>query len=316
MATASQMLAKAKSQVGVTEKGHSNVVKYNDWYWGKGKYGSWAAWCSVFLCWCSDQLGMKKNVDYPYSAGVAVCFSWFRAKGRIISKHKLKPGDWCRFTFSHVGLVREKPSGGTVKTIEGNTSLGSSGSQRDGGGVWLRTRPLSLIQYGGRPNYSGSATASAKPATPVKKKGIFGMTLKANNSRTENRKVAKGKEVTLRTHAKDTGSALCSVKKGETILVDGHLRLSGLREGQVAEVYYRLGEYVSKTKKSYTRHNYARQTVYGRAGGGDVHVSLPLVDKVAMSPKHGGDLRLYAIVKNVTGDNCVAEYVSYKVLGD
>lgn len=62
MATAQQAVSKARSQVGTTEVGSSNKVKFNDWYWGKGKYGSWAAWCSVFMCWCSDQLGMRKNV--------------------------------------------------------------------------------------------------------------------------------------------------------------------------------------------------------------------------------------------------------------
>ena len=37
MATAQQAVSKARSQVGTTEVGSSNKVKFNDWYWGKGK---------------------------------------------------------------------------------------------------------------------------------------------------------------------------------------------------------------------------------------------------------------------------------------
>lgn len=157
----------------------------------------------------------------------------------------------------------------------------------------------------------------AKPTpAPAKPKGLFGMALKAADSRTENRKIAKSKEITLRTRAKKTYSFLCSVKKGETVLVDSDVRISGLREGQVAEVFVRLGEYVKKTSKTHTRYNYPRQTVIGRAGGGDVHVNYVKADKINMSPKHGGDLRLYLVVKNVSGDECVVEYSKHTILGD
>lgn len=312
MATAAQMVAKARSQVGITEKGYSNKVKYNDWYWGKGKYGSWAAWCAVGLCWCADQIGMRKNVDYPYTAGVAVAFSWFDKHGRIHSKHKAKAGDWARGKgFSHVMLVRHRNGRSSLSTTEFNTSPGSSGSQRDGGGVWNRVRPMGLIQYVGRPNYTGTSSASPKPEK--KKRGIFGMTLKTRDSNSPKQRVPKGHETTVRTCGKGT-YRMANVKPNETVFVDEHLRISGLREGQVAEVWIRLGEYTKK--KGYTRYNYPRQTVYGRAGGGDVHVSLPLVDKISMSPRHKGSLRLYVIVKNVSGDECVVEYSKHTILSD
>ena len=163
---------------------------------------------------------------------------------------------------------------------------------------------------------SGSSPAPTKPDTPAPLKGLFGMAFKTADSRTENQKVAKDKEITLRTRAKDRNKLLCSVKKGELVLIDEHLRISGLREGQVAEVWFRLGEYVKATGKNHSRYNYPRVTVHGRAGGGDVHVAVPLVDKIQMSPKHKGDLRLYVVVKNVSGDECVVEYTKHTVLAD
>lgn len=317
MATAQQAVSKARSQVGTTEVGSSNKVKFNDWYWGKGKYGTWAAWCSVFLAWCSDQVGMRKNVDYPYSAGVAECFAWFKAKGRIISKKALKHGDWVRFTFSHTAFFIGYSGRSAIKTVEGNTSRGTSGSQRDGGGVWLRTRPLSLIQYGGRPNYSGkTSTPKPTPSTPTPKKGIFGMAFKTSDRRKELQTVAKGKERVLRTHEKKTWSFLDSIRRGESFLVDSKLTISGLREGQVAEVWLRIGEYVKKSGKGYNRWDYKRVTVYGRPGGGDVHVALGEADKCQISPKHGGELRLYIVAKNVSADKCAVTDVKWTRFGD
>lgn len=40
----------AAEQIGVTEyPSGTNYVKYNDWYYGKGKVS--APWCAVFVCW-------------------------------------------------------------------------------------------------------------------------------------------------------------------------------------------------------------------------------------------------------------------------
>lgn len=151
--------------------------------------------------------------------------------------------------------------------------------------------------------------------TPAKK-GLFDMALKANADRTEKRPVAKGKEITLRTHRKNTNSLLASVKNGELFQLNAFLIISGLREGQVAEVWCRVGEYVKSSKKGYTRYNHKRVTVIGRAGGGDVHVEYTLTDKNGIGPKHKGDPRLYLIVKNVSGDECTVEAVKWHLLAD
>lgn len=44
----------------------------------------------------------------------------------------------------HVGFVIEELEPGKFKTIEGNTSAGNSGSQRDGDGVFIRERSINL----------------------------------------------------------------------------------------------------------------------------------------------------------------------------
>jgi len=44
----------------------------------------------------------------------------------------------------HVGFIVEEIEPGKFKTIEGNTSVGTAGSQRDGDGVFTRTRTINL----------------------------------------------------------------------------------------------------------------------------------------------------------------------------
>ncbi|MCQ9367940.1 hypothetical protein NQ036_06740 [Brevibacterium sp. 91QC2O2] len=316
MATAAQVIAKAKSQDGVHEIGYTNKVKYNDWFYGgRSKYGSWAAWCAAFTSWVFDQLGLRAGIDYPKSAGVAICRDWYRDHGRAIPVRKMKRGDQYGFkAFSHTGLHDRYSTGKTYSYgWEGNTSPGNSGSQRDGGGVHYRKRAVSTLAWAGRPNLAGGKT----PATNMtKKKGVFGMTLKAQDNRTEKRTIGKGKEIVLHTHKKNTNSYLCSVKKGETIAVSARGKVSGLREGQVAEAWIRIGEYVKKTKTSHVNYNYSPVTIHGRADGKAVGYHLGVIDKIGTGPKHGGELRLYIVVKNITADQAATEYIQYSVLGD
>lgn len=42
----------------------------------------------------------------------------------------------------HTGINLQQNADGTIRTVEGNTSSGRSGSQRDGGGQYVRTRRL------------------------------------------------------------------------------------------------------------------------------------------------------------------------------
>ena len=57
------------------------------------------------------------------------------------------PGDSLH-RISHVALVEAVNGDGSITTIEGNTSSGQRGSQRDGDGVWRRTRRTGIVGYG------------------------------------------------------------------------------------------------------------------------------------------------------------------------
>jgi hypothetical protein len=242
MATVEQALARARSQIGTREVGYSNKVKYNQWYYGRSVSGAAYPWCAVFTSWVADHVGMRANVDYPKSAGVAVCFSWFIQHGRKVSKYNLKPGDWCRFTFSHVGIVEKVLSGGRVQTIEGNTSPGSGGSQRDGGGVWRRVRPLSLIQYGGRPNYAST------PSKPSTSKGIFGMAVHYVGSTSRDRTLKK--KMWQRLHVNDKGdTSLGTLKKGQDFLAVAEITVTNLKPGQMIMGRFYLVSYKKGTKE-------------------------------------------------------------------
>lgn len=160
---------------------------------------------------------------------------------------------------------------------------------------------LKLTKTGGRPPAPKPTTT-----TPAPRKGILDMSFKTSDRRTAKQPLPPNRETTLKTRAKNTWSFLTSTKRGETFMVNAHITINGLREGQVAEVWLRLGEYNAKTKKGATRYDYKRVTVHGRAGGGDVHVELTQVDKCNIGPKMGGDMRLYVVAKNVSGDGAVA----------
>lgn len=64
---------------------------------------------------------------------------------------QVRGGDLLLFDFpdsvpgiQHVGIARQAPKGGMVKTVEGNTSFGN-GSQDNGGCVAMRERPLAFV---------------------------------------------------------------------------------------------------------------------------------------------------------------------------
>lgn len=69
---------------------------------------------------------------------------------QIIGASQALPGDLVIFNFDgglvdHIGRARRAPNGAVVDTVEANTSKGAAGSQNNGDGVYLRTRPLSQI---------------------------------------------------------------------------------------------------------------------------------------------------------------------------
>lgn len=245
MATANQLVAKAASQVGTTEIGYTNKVEFNDWFYGgRSKYGSWAAWCAAFTSWACAQVGMQANIDYPHTAGVAVARAWAKQHGRWVSASQIRKGDLVVFLphFSHIAIARADAAGGSVKTIEGNTSPGNSGSQRDGGGVWNRTRPLSLVGGGIRLNFTSTAPAEAKPAAPPEPKGVLGMTKRINHYRNKAQKATGTRHLMIN----DKGDYTIVAGPAEAV-ISAKVDIGGLKAGQhgfliLAEVMYKKGQ--------------------------------------------------------------------------
>lgn len=77
---------------------------------------------------------------------------------RAVRPEDARAGDLVVFNFpggssvaDHVGLALGPAIGGYIPTVEGNTSSSNAGSQSNGGGVFRRSRPVSLIAVVARP---------------------------------------------------------------------------------------------------------------------------------------------------------------------
>ena len=173
--TRRELIQTARAEIGTNEVGFTNDVKYGRWY-GMNKQ----PWCDMFVSWVLHKAGNPDGYKSAYTPGGA---AFWKAKGRWVEPADLERGDIAYFDFpddgvnriSHVGIVEKVLSNGTVVTIEGNTSPGSGGSQRDGGGVYRRVRPLSYIVGGGRPSFTG---AGGQLPLPVLKAGSKGPTVR------------------------------------------------------------------------------------------------------------------------------------------
>lgn len=188
MPTAKEVMAIAKSQIGVMESpANSNNVKYNTAYYGHKVYGGSYSWCAVFEWWCGERAAKKyggtnpipKNANAAYGQDEIVSKKggkWILKKTTSASKRKaalkkMKMGDVVCFDFGamdafrdHTGFVL-RVKGDYVWTIEGNTS--KSGSQSNGGRVCEKKRHYTDICSCARPKYSVSKVP--QKTTPVKK---------------------------------------------------------------------------------------------------------------------------------------------------
>ena len=169
--TAASAVARAKSQKNYAEK-HSNRTLFGRLYGWDGQ-----PWCGIYMWWTFFSLGVdirRLGISAPVSTNAfdagAKRVGWQR-----ISKYAIRPGDIVFFDFGdldgrgpdtandndHVGMAIGKSSRTTVRTVEGNTSSGDRGSQANGGGVYLKTRPLFQVRHVYRPPYSTTAQVKA-----------------------------------------------------------------------------------------------------------------------------------------------------------
>jgi CHAP domain len=160
--SAADILATARSQLGTVEHpAGSNRTPYGAAYGGDGQ-----AWCAKFVWWVFRQSVASGLI--PKAAYTPTFAQWFRDHGRWGSTPR--PGAVVFFDFpgdginriSHVGLVEAVNRDGTITTIEGNTSSGRGGSQRDGDGVWRRTRRTGIVGYG-YPDYDHGPAGAVGP---------------------------------------------------------------------------------------------------------------------------------------------------------
>lgn len=119
--------------------------------WMKGQ-----PWCG-FAVRAAYQIGANKNIGdrVVYTPNIVNDANAGRGFKRV-NPYKAKKGDLVVFDFDgggadHVGLALGPASGGAIRTVEGNTSAGDSGSQSNGGGVFKRIRPLNVVAAVARP---------------------------------------------------------------------------------------------------------------------------------------------------------------------
>ena len=148
IAMVADVLATARSQLGTVERPTgSNRTPYGAEYGNDGQ-----PWCAKFVWWVFRRSLAASLI--PKAAYTPTFAQWFRDHGKWGTTPR--PGAVAFFDFpndnlrriSHVGLVEAVKGDGTVTTIEGNTSSGQGGSQRDGDGVWRRARRTGIVGYG------------------------------------------------------------------------------------------------------------------------------------------------------------------------
>jgi len=142
----------AQGFVGVKEVGSNRGYWIDRWNKGSGvAYGS--PYCASYGRFCLDSSGAATpKIRSPLAT------AWLRNKGTISAKDVFYgmaavPSGSCVIwrngeTISgHFAFLVKWINKRTFTTIEANTSSGVKGSQRDGNGVYNRTRTLSPFAY-------------------------------------------------------------------------------------------------------------------------------------------------------------------------
>lgn len=164
LGTAARAVHEAKRWLGYKEGPNNRTV-----FGGRTGYQN-QPWCGSFTDCVLKDAGVRKPGSSVWTPGGATAYQ--KAK-RWYSTPKV--GDEAYFDFpndgvdriSHVEIVigtSRWKSHGEVTTIGGNTSSGMNGSQRNGDGVYQRTRYKRDIEGFGRPFYKVVATPAPKPA--------------------------------------------------------------------------------------------------------------------------------------------------------
>lgn len=120
--TVKDILKKAAAEVGTAETG-SNIVKYNDEYWGPSYRSDGASypWCVVFLWWVFRDTG----IIFPSTAHCDGVRKHAIAHNQWVTKD-YRVGDCIIFDYDydgsgdHIGIIESVNKDGSFSTIEGN----------------------------------------------------------------------------------------------------------------------------------------------------------------------------------------------------
>lgn len=151
-ATRQAVFTLANQDVGYVEQGGSdghsgNITKFGKWYGLDGQ-----PWCGMAVSYWFYMAGLplpaSTSKGFAYTPSGA---QWFKDTNRWSTTPQVGYVvffSWDGRRIDHVGLVTAVNSDGSIQTIEGNTSGGTSGSQNNGGGVYRRTRKSNIVGYG------------------------------------------------------------------------------------------------------------------------------------------------------------------------
>lgn len=137
----------------------SNAGPYiSDWIRASGGVPG-QPWCQYFANAVLVH-GGGPQLKSGYTVGVVQWATQGAYGLKRVSWAERRIGDFVYFKFpgvshefcDHVGVLSQVKSGVAV-CVEGNTSSGTSGSQNNGGGVYIRERPSTLVAAVVRPTY-------------------------------------------------------------------------------------------------------------------------------------------------------------------
>lgn len=157
MTTATAFITAAASEIGYTESpAGSNRQKFA----AEAGLTNGVYWCAVFV----SAIARRCNIPVygaPTASTRALRTAAINA-GHWVSAAEVRPGDVLLYHLTgrngpgqpdHTGICVEGPHNGVIVAVEGNTSSGPGGSQDNGGGVFKRTRPLSVVLGASRPAF-------------------------------------------------------------------------------------------------------------------------------------------------------------------
>ncbi|MDT0632866.1 CHAP domain-containing protein [Rubrivirga litoralis] len=147
----------ALAYLGTVERGRNNRGPRVERFLGSVGLGPGNPWCAAYVSYVLDVAGVRAPLDgrrRVIRSGLAARFITarsIRASEALRGTKKVPSGAvvvWRKGNgpYGHAGFAVTW-DGASGETVEGNTSSGQAGSQRDGDGVWRRERRITPGSY-------------------------------------------------------------------------------------------------------------------------------------------------------------------------